>query len=304
MVIETQNTIVEKQINRIFYILLVLHLIPLFFEKYFPTQDGPSHLKNALMLKDMVLNHHSIYSNYFYINTAPNPNWLLHIFYAVLLIFLPAFLAEKLFLIAYVLIIPISFRFLVKQINPNNTFISILIFPFIYNVAFYYGFFNFCISIAFFFYCIGYWIKHKGLFNIRQQFVFLVLVLVTFLSHPVSFFMEILVLGFLFLESCFYERHLGIISKKVIYLFIGFAPSIACFFLFLHNNGSEINFPDYTPWRYALAQVQNVSLSYMRNFDLPLCIILTAILMYFIWCIFSRNGNLFCSGTSVIGHNN
>src|ERR1700722_13650087 len=90
----------EKQINSLFYILLILHLVPIFFGKYFPTQDGPSHLKNALMLKDMILNHQSLYNQYFYINTTPNPNWVLHIFYALFLVFLPAFVVEKIFLIA------------------------------------------------------------------------------------------------------------------------------------------------------------------------------------------------------------
>ena len=36
----------------IFTILSVLNLAPIWSFRYLPTQDGPSHLANALMLKD------------------------------------------------------------------------------------------------------------------------------------------------------------------------------------------------------------------------------------------------------------
>jgi len=158
----------EKTVNRLFYTLLILHLTPLFFGKYFLTQDGPSHLYNAFIFKDMILNHHTLYSQYFDINRVPNPNWLITAFYSLAMMVLPAFLAEKIFLVLYFMLLPLSFRFLIRQINPKSSFIVLLIFPLVYNITMYLGFFNFCFSIIFYFYAVGYWLKYQGVFSFKD----------------------------------------------------------------------------------------------------------------------------------------
>jgi hypothetical protein len=257
--------------SRLFYLLLVLHLIPLFFGKYFPTQDGPSHLKNAWMLKDMILDAHSVFHQYFVINNTPNPNWFLHLFYALLMMIVPAFVAEKIFLVLYVIFLPLSFRYLVRQINPGNSFIALLIFPLIYNISFYYGFYNFCISIIFYFYAIGYWLKHKGLFNFRTGSIFLLLITLTFFSHPISFFMEGMTLGFLLIGYCWLEwkqkSWLKSLGARVAGLILAFLPSILCFLLFLKRANNEINLPDRGLKSYLKNMLLDRSLAYMGSID-------------------------------------
>jgi hypothetical protein len=101
--------------------------------------------------------------------------------------------------------------------------------------------------------------------------------------------MEGLVLGLLCIGFCFYENKPGIILKRLTSLLIGFAPALATFFLFLQKNSSEINVPEYYFWQYVSDQVQNAALSYLGYFDLPFCILLTAILLLFIgFSIFFR----------------
>jgi hypothetical protein len=279
----TKKINVDRQVNLAFYALLILHLIPLFFGKYFPTQDGPSHLKNAMILKDMTLDPHSVYHQYFCINTNPNPNWLVHIFYAGLLIFLPAFIAEKLFLIMYVILLPLSFRYLVGQINPASSFISLLIFPFVYNITFYLGFFNFCFSLVLFFYALGYWLKYNGIFNFKRQFVFIIFDSLAYFSHPVSFFMLAIMIGTI-LSGWLYndfktgKKAASLFLKRLSGILIGFLPMVIFFLLFLKGSGSEIVFVNRDLKTFIPQLFQNHVLTYSGHLDVILNTVLFLIL--------------------------
>jgi len=276
----------KKTANRLFYSLLFLHLIPLFFGKYFLTQDGPSHLYNAFVFRDLILNHHSFYSAWFDINKVPNPNWLVTAFYALAMMVLPAFLAEKIFLVLYVLLLPLSFRFLIRQINPNSSFIALLIFPLIYNITLYLGFFNFCFSIIFYFYAVGYWLKYQGFFNLKKQIAFLLLVTLTYFSHPVSFVILCMTIGTLILSMLYQEikrnqqpgRHL---LKRITGFFIALLPSFFFFLTFFRESGSEISFTQRSVKGYIIDQLQNYGLNYPGNADLRICTAFAAILILF-----------------------
>jgi hypothetical protein len=236
------------------------------------------------MLKDMILDSHSAFHKYFIINKTPNPNWFLHLFYGFILIFVPAFAAEKIFLILYVILFPISFRYLIRKINPENYFISLLIFPLIYNVTLYFGFFNFCISIIFYFYTVGYWIKYKGLFNFKKGLIFLILVTLTYFSHPVSFFMELLTFGFLFISfeynSWKQNESFPNFKTRLSGLIQGFFPALFFFFIFLHKSNTEINWPEWDILQYINNIALNRSISYMGNTDTAMLLIFSVVLIF------------------------
>src|SRR6185437_6922067 len=276
----------DKIVSILFYVLLILHLIPLFFGKYFPTQDGPSHLKNARMLHDMLLHPGSVFHQYFNINPVPNPNWIVHVVYVIFLTFLHPFLAEKLFLALYVAFLPLSFRYLVRQINPNNSFISLLIFPLIYNITFYFGFLNFCVSIIFYIYALGYWLKYKGIFSAKKQIVFLLLISVLFFSHPISFVMAGMSIGFVLIAYLLQEIKKHEFAWRQFFmrlrgLFIGFLPSLVFFVHFLKNSNGDTDFPDRSPWPYIRDQLYDASLVYMGKRDTYLFLVFSLILILF-----------------------
>jgi len=278
-----QNINLGKLTDRLFYTLLILHVIPLFFGKYFITQDGPSHLYNAVILKNLIFNSQSIYHQYFNVNTTPNPNWLVTAFYLPFLAFLPPFMAEKLFLLSYIILLPLSFRYLIRQINPQSSFISLIIFPFIYNITFYLGFFNFCFSVIFFCYSVGYWISLKGNLNIKQQLLFILLITITFFSHPISIFMEAMLMGVI-LISWFYSDLKSkkgdnkLLMKRVLGLIVGFLPSIVFFFMFLQKSGSAIVFTERNLKGYLIYLFQNFDISYFGETDLILNTIMVLLL--------------------------
>ncbi len=276
----------QKVVNRLFYSLLFLHLIPLFFGKYFLTQDGPSHLYNAFVFKDLICHPHSVFANYFEINKVPNPNWLVTVFYSLFMMVFPAFVAEKIFLVIYVLFLPLSFRFLIRQINPNSSFIALLIFPLIYNITLYLGFFNFCFSIILFFYATGYWLKYQGLISIKRFFVFLFLVTLTYFSHPVSFVILCMMIGVFIVSEWVHDIRIRnnaslFVSQRISIFILSLLPSIIFFVMFFRGSGTETVFTRRYVKVYIIDQLQNYGLYFMGKTDLRICTVFAAILVFF-----------------------
>jgi len=173
-------------------LLVLILLVPIWQAKYFLSNDGPCHLYNSKLILDFVLgNHTDFYSEYYKLNSHAEPNWFSHASLALLLFFLPAFLAEKILLTAYVLLFAFSFRFLIRQINPQSTF---LIFPallFVYHFVFQMGFWNFSFSIAFFFLVIAFWMKFENQWTTRRLLLLSVLLTTLYFMHPVGLMLTI-----------------------------------------------------------------------------------------------------------------
>ena len=129
----------------LFYFVLVLNVVLLCFTRFYPSMDGPAHLYNSNILNHLIRGNTTL-SEFYSINTVPIPNWTSHFLLSIFHIVLPAWLAEKALLVLYVSGMAFSFRFLIKELNPENIPLSILIFPFIYSFLFHLGFYNFSIS--------------------------------------------------------------------------------------------------------------------------------------------------------------
>ncbi|MCZ6678931.1 MAG: hypothetical protein O7E52_16990 [Candidatus Poribacteria bacterium] len=57
-------------------LMILAHLLPIWLIHYYPTQDGPSHIANAVILKEYA--QHEIFQEYFRLNLKPVPNWFSH----------------------------------------------------------------------------------------------------------------------------------------------------------------------------------------------------------------------------------
>ncbi|MBK8143638.1 MAG: hypothetical protein IPK62_00920 [Bacteroidetes bacterium] len=110
-------------------VLLALSII--IIPQYYITGDGGSHVYNAKVLFDYVLNHErDFYKEFFVINRSIDPNWMSHLSIGFFLQMLPPWLADKLFQILYVITFAFGFRYFIKSIEKNNGFLSFLFFPF------------------------------------------------------------------------------------------------------------------------------------------------------------------------------
>jgi hypothetical protein len=165
--------------------------------------DGPGHLYNSNLLIELLKNNSSELHNYFNINNFPVANWMSMFILALFNSFLPAWMAEKIFILLYLIGICLSFRFLIMQTNPENSGLSFLIFPFAYSFLFHLGFYNYSVSFIFLFLIIGYWIKYK---NSRRLGLYLFMFLLFFLlyfSAILSFLFAGLTIGLITIAHSF-----------------------------------------------------------------------------------------------------
>ena len=189
--------------KHLFVVLLILHILPLWIFAYFPSQDGPSHVYNALVLKEY--NKHENYKmrDAWQLNITIFPNWLSHIALAALLYIFPPVMAEKVFLTIAIGMIPIAFFYFIDAVHKDHKekfLFAWLGFPFAYNYLLYMGFYNFTLSISFFFFSFGFWWKHKDDMQVKHLAVLYVLLLLTYLSHIVSY--GLVVLGISVAAGC------------------------------------------------------------------------------------------------------
>ncbi|HWM92487.1 MAG TPA: hypothetical protein VN493_17105 [Thermoanaerobaculia bacterium] len=170
--------------------LIAVHLIPIWTLSYFPSQDGPAHLAIANTLREYGGPDGQVLRDYFVREPGSVTNWFVYFLLAYGLGFLPVALAEKVFLSAYVILLPLSVRYAVGAVEPRNTFLALLAVPFTFNYLLGMGFYNFCFSLVAFFFALGYWLryglKHRERFGWLQGTVFALLALWVYVCHIVS----------------------------------------------------------------------------------------------------------------------
>ncbi len=190
-----EKNILNKKIEPyLFYSLCLLGILPLFFSRYFVTLDGPSHLYNANIIKELLFGKNIEIHNLFSINTIPVPNWTSHFLLALLNLFFPSFISEKIFLLFYFLATPYFFRKFILQLYPTNRIFSYFIILFIHNHLLYFGFFNFSIGFTFLFLACYYFSKYCIQFKIKNLIILSIILLIIYFSHVFIFLISLLTL--------------------------------------------------------------------------------------------------------------
>ena len=101
--------------DRIFLLLVLLYLLPIWSIQFFPSQDGPSHVYNALIVKEYFnTNEYPLFQKYYDLNAKPMPNWFGHMTMAMLMFIVDPLIAEKFLLTGYV---PVSYTHLTLPTN-------------------------------------------------------------------------------------------------------------------------------------------------------------------------------------------
>ncbi|MBN2348882.1 MAG: hypothetical protein JXJ22_08605 [Bacteroidales bacterium] len=178
----------------IFYLFILFHLIPVLFYRYFPTVDGPAHLYNSRLILEMVSNPQSPVHDFLIFNPHINPNWTGHILLVLFLTLLPAFLAEKLLLLIYLIGFPMGFRMLFQTLGVKRSFLVYMVFPFTYSFLFLYGFYNFHFGLVLLFFSISLWIKYLNRPSFKQVLLLFVFSGLMVLSHIFVFAVFLLVI--------------------------------------------------------------------------------------------------------------
>ncbi|HEV2853593.1 MAG TPA: hypothetical protein VHC97_12385 [Thermoanaerobaculia bacterium] len=166
--------------------LLILHLAPIWLLPFIPTQDGPGHQALAFILRHYDRPEAGILREYYLPNREALPNWFFFFLMSKVLGFVSVPMAEKILLTAYVLLLPLSVRYALRTIDPRAGFLAALSFPFLYNFLFQMGFFNFCFSLAAFFFTLGYWLRSPERMTPVRTAGLALLILWVYLCHPVT----------------------------------------------------------------------------------------------------------------------
>jgi len=170
----------------LFWTLLALHLLPIWIFPFIPTQDGPGHQAVAFILRQYDHPAAGLLRQYYLPNQEALPNWFIFFLMGRVLGFVSVPMAEKILLSVYILLLPLAARYALRAIDPRAGFLAVLAFPFLYNFMFNMGFFNFCISLAAFFFALGYWLKHGERMGPGRTVLLALLILWVYFCHPVT----------------------------------------------------------------------------------------------------------------------
>ncbi len=118
-----------------------------------PTQDGPAHLANAVILRDYGApgtHHHEFFELAF----EPFPNWTAHLLLAGLSWTMHPLIAEKVLVTGYVLGFAYACRYFLAS-WPGGTQLAPLCLLFVGNRCFFMGFYGYCLSLPLVFLILG-----------------------------------------------------------------------------------------------------------------------------------------------------
>ncbi len=170
----------------LFFVVIALQISLIWSYRYIPTADGPAHVDNCSILRNYYATDATTYRQYYVLRKSPDPNLGGHLVMAGLMFVVPPLIAEKLLLSAYILLLPLAFRYALGSMRPGARPLAFLIFPFTFNYIFHMGFYNFSTSIVVFFFVVGYWLKHRENFGVYNAVKLGLLMLLLYTCHIFS----------------------------------------------------------------------------------------------------------------------
>ncbi len=185
----------------LFWLMMAIGVAPIWWLSQIPTQDGPAHLYNAHLLSGWWKTSFPIDRVFFALNHTPVPNWLSTALLAILMQLFSPQLAERLLLTSYVVLLPLSFRYASQSFDYVSRYTYFLGFALVWNYFFQLGFFNFCLSLVWYLFFLGYWARNRhslGLWNVVHLFLLSVLL---YFSNGLSYYLAGATVGVLSLVA-------------------------------------------------------------------------------------------------------
>jgi hypothetical protein len=169
----------------LFLALLLAHVSVLFRYSWYPTLDGPAHLYNAHLIKQLLLGAEHP-ARFFAFSGFPEPNWSGHAIMALLSLFLPTNWVEKGLVLLIFTGTAFGFRALVRALHPSAGLATLLVFPFLCTHTFRMGFFNFSLSIAVGLWTLWWWQRMKERPGVRGTGVLFLLSGLLYFSNALT----------------------------------------------------------------------------------------------------------------------
>ncbi len=170
----------------VFLACALLNLAPLLYFRFVPSNDGPTHVYNAAMLRLFWFAPGGPASNTFAWNTALPPNLLTHSALALLISVLSPVTAERVLVLSYALLLPIAFRYFLRSVSSRTYGLEFLSLAFVYSSHLHWGFYNFLFSLVLFLVATGYWIHNRHNASFRSIATLTFFSVLLYFSHPVG----------------------------------------------------------------------------------------------------------------------
>lgn len=253
----------------LFHFFLVIHLIPVLSLSPFVTLDGPAHLYNSVLIRQLLTGTSDIASNFLMFNPVLEPNWTGHAIMAFLIGFIPPLLVEKIILTSILILTAIGYRKLMLKFDANNEWLSWSVFPFLCNFVFCLGFINFSIGFALFPLILVWWLNHKeGGFNWKSIIAGIVLMELLFFSHLVMFLYTGFCMGLLTLNQ-FSKAKIKEFTRELLLLLLISLPGILLSAVFILKSGAagyrgEVT---YLPWSDLRQQILDARMFIIYDYD-------------------------------------
>lgn len=282
----TGTTSESKLYNLLFLFFAILVVIPVWWNSGFITADGPCHVYNAGVFKDFITGNAGFYKGFYTVNTELEPNWFSHLFLAGLMfVFSPA-VADKVLISVCLLNFAFAFRYFITSVKPGNGYLTICIFPFLWQFAMLMGFYNYMFSIGCMFWITGFWLNHHARLALKQGILLSIACIVVYFMHLLGIFLSAAVMGLVTLTS--YEKGQGReTGRELLALVLLMLPAGLLMFNYIsHNNGSfnnEYKQPLVELW-YNLRDIFSLQSIHPDEFKLTV-IIAKVVALYFIFAL-------------------
>jgi hypothetical protein len=231
--------------NILFFILVIVLLVPVWSVQYFPSQDGPVHRWLIYIIGNYNDINHAILREFLVRNQMLEPNMGFYLITYPISWFFNIYVAEKIFLSIYAFLFAYGVRYAIFSINKKATVLSFLVLPTIFSYYIHFGFYNFQLGIALFFPSVAYSILTLKNRNSRTYWKIGAISITLAIVHLVPFMIYSVVLGIFFVVYhtiiSFKEnnniRYLLLPTKKGAVLTFWMIPSILVFLSFAQRHG-------------------------------------------------------------------
>lgn len=189
-------------IRRLFFGLALLYVVPFWTVSYLPTVDGPCHTYNAWILRQYGnAEQYPLFQKYYEINARPYANWMSQGGMALLMFLVPPLAAEKLFVSLYALLLLSGAWYLAGAVESGRRWLAFLVFPFVHNHMFQFGFYNFSMSLALFPWIVGFWWRHRERGGLGYVVGINLLLWLCYFAHILSFGLALVSVAVLWLAT-------------------------------------------------------------------------------------------------------
>ena len=284
--------------------LAAVALVPVLAFTYFPTTDGGAHVANADVLLQYSRPIGSAYHRYYELNPLPVPNSLGHFTLALLMSVFPPLVAEKIFINCYVLLLPLSVRYAARGVKRSSGWVAFIAVPLSLNWIFHQGFYNFLISVAVFFFLIGFWLRRRDRMTVKRAVVLGLLGLLLYAGHLLSITLAcaaIFILAAWFTAEEAWRTRARIdraalwpgFRSRMVVTFAGLLPAILLVVWFQRRGfagkpaGMKLAILNGLFWKN-LATL-SVMVSYRQRFEAPLAMLLAAGIIVLIGAVLVRS---------------